>query len=206
ADGAAPPVRILEGSSNIPMSLSPDGKRLLYLDLTGLGDIWTLPLEATDTDNPKPGRPELFFRTERPIRNAKCSPDGKWIAHSGGQTGTEAFVRPFPGPGGVWQISSGGAGEVYWPRNGQVLFSGPNNGIMQVDYTVANGSFTPGQAREWLRFPPSLQVNNGQDVTPDGKRVIVLGSVDTQSSTTGPTHATFLFNFFDELRRRAPVK
>ena len=136
SDGAVPPVRILEGTAWQVRQFSPDGKRLLYADTSGFGDLWTLPLDAVDSDNPKPGKPELFLRADRPIRQAAFSPDGKWVVYSGGQTGAPADVRPFPGPGGVWQISSGAADEVFWPRNGQVLFN--NRGtIQQVDYTAA---------------------------------------------------------------------
>jgi hypothetical protein len=42
------------------------------------------------------------------------------------------------------------------------------------------------------------------DVTPDGTRVVTLPSPDREEPT-GSLHATFLFNFFDELRGRVPL-
>jgi hypothetical protein len=42
-------------------------------------------------------------------------------------------------------------------------------------------------------------------LAPDGKRFAVLETVvETENAVTG-THATFLLNFFDQLRRKAPA-
>jgi hypothetical protein len=42
------------------------------------------------------------------------------------------------------------------------------------------------------------------DVAPDGKRFAVVQA--EASEQKGPQHVTFLLNFFDELRRRAPAR
>jgi len=41
------------------------------------------------------------------------------------------------------------------------------------------------------------------DLAPDGKRFVVLQREEPEQK--GPQHVTFLLNFFDELRRRAPL-
>ena len=46
-------------------------------------------------------------------------------------------------------------------------------------------------------------VRQNFDVAPDGKRVVVFPR-PMESSSEGPLHATFLLNFFDEVRRRVP--
>jgi hypothetical protein len=46
-------------------------------------------------------------------------------------------------------------------------------------------------------------VRQNFDVTPDGKRVVVFPR-PMETSSEGPLHATFLLNFFDEVRRRVP--
>jgi len=43
---------------------------------------------------------------------------------------------------------------------------------------------------------------NSFDLHPDGERVAMAPVTET----TGPTHVTLIFNFFDELRRLAPPK
>jgi serine/threonine-protein kinase len=36
------------------------------------------------------------------------SPDGRWLAYQSNESGPfQVYVRPFPGPGGRWQISTG---------------------------------------------------------------------------------------------------
>jgi hypothetical protein len=44
------------------------------------------------------------------------------------------------------------------------------------------------------------------DIAPDGKRFVVIPQVDAAQEKQGNLHATFLLNFFDEVRRRVPVK
>ena len=41
------------------------------------------------------------------------------------------------------------------------------------------------------------------DVAPDGKRVVFFAR-PASDQTVGSLHATFLLNFFDEVRRRIP--
>src|SRR5262249_35426708 len=83
ADGAGEPQRILEGGANAPQSFSPDGTRLAYAHNQGPDyGIWTLPLDLTDPEQPKAGRPELFLASKYPVQTPEFSPDGKLIAYT----------------------------------------------------------------------------------------------------------------------------
>lgn len=88
----------------LPYSFSPDGRRLAYFETTTAVtnlDIWTLPLDTSDPDHPKPGKPELFLHTPFTNSHPAFSPDGHWLAYRSNESGTnEVYVRPFPGPGG----------------------------------------------------------------------------------------------------------
>src|SRR2546422_1123208 len=98
-----------------PHSFSPDGQRLAFAEVganTG-EDLWTLPLDLSDPEHPKPGKPELFLRTASDEIEPAFSPDGRWIAYTSNEsTRDEVYVRPFPGgarsASGRWQISNGG--------------------------------------------------------------------------------------------------
>jgi hypothetical protein len=46
--------------------------------------------------------------------------------------------------------------------------------------------------------------NCNYDLAPDGKRLAAM-IPDDANGEKPPTHLTFLLNFFDELRRRAPA-
>ena len=114
------------------------------------------------------------------------------------------YVRPFPGPGGKWQISNGGGLHPVWSPNGRELFYGnPNNQIMVAAYTTEGDSFLADQPRLWseTRFH-STNVFEKFDLAPDGKRFAILMAADEAGEQEAPTRVTVLHNFFDDLRRR----
>lgn len=83
ADGAGEAHRLLESKNELrPYSFSPDGKRLAFTEQTAetSGDLWTLPLDTSDADHPKPGKPESFLRTGSMESAPAFSVDGRWIA------------------------------------------------------------------------------------------------------------------------------
>jgi serine/threonine-protein kinase len=127
SDGSGDAVRLLESPNYMsPWSFSPDGRRLSYYQRspdTGM-DIWTLPLDLSNPDHPKPGKPEPFLSTPADEFGATFSPDGRWIAYTSDESGDfEIYVRPFPAAsGGKWQISSGGGTFGLWSKNGVSCF------------------------------------------------------------------------------------
>jgi serine/threonine-protein kinase len=134
------------------------------------------------------------------------SPDGRWLAYWSNETGRdEVYVRPFPGPGGKWQISNGGETYPSWSRTKHELFYGSANGqLMVAAFTVEGDSFGTEKPRLWsdghfiTRGP-----NRMFDLHPDGERFALVPPEPIQGS--GHYRTTFVFNFFDELRRIAPV-
>ncbi len=47
------------------------------------------------------------------------SPDGRWMAYMSDESGRfEVYVRPYPGPGGRWQVSLDGGTEPVWSPTG----------------------------------------------------------------------------------------
>ena len=86
-----------------------------------------------------------------------------------------------------------------WSRDGRTLLYQAiiDPRIMAIDYSVAGDSFSPGRPHLWSEAQPSLQ---DFDVMPDGKRIVGIPSVSQKEAT----HAIFLLNFFDELRRNVP--
>jgi serine/threonine-protein kinase len=126
ADGAGEPQRLLDSKNNVvPYSFFPDGRRLAYQQSDpGMGwDLWTLALDVSDPDHPKPGKPQPFLRTPSSEAFPAVSPDGRWIGYQSDESGRgEVYVRPFPGPGGKWQISNTGGRRPVWSHNGRELF------------------------------------------------------------------------------------
>ncbi len=89
ADGAGESQLLLESKGELrPYSFSPDGQRLAFAEL-GVDtafDLWTLPLDVSDPEHPKPGKPELFLQTPFNEREPAFSPDGRWIAHASNES------------------------------------------------------------------------------------------------------------------------
>src|SRR5260370_30597235 len=71
---------------------------------------------------------------------------------------------------------------------------------MVSSYTANGEAFVAGKPVLWAE-KKGLGIF---DLAPDGKRFAVVHA--EASEQKGPTHVTFLLNFFDELRRRVPAE
>jgi len=212
SDGAGEAHNLLEGKASlVPRSISPDARRLAYEQGTNTNvDIWTMPLDVTDPDNPKPGTPQLFAHTAANEVQPAFSPDGRWMAFASDESGVyEVYVRPFPetAGGGKWQISSGGGKTPVWSRDGKNLFfESLDNRIMVADYSARGESFTANRSRVWCAQQLTANFDEANfDVAPDGKTIEALVPPPAAEEDKASLHVTFLLNFFDELRRRAPA-
>ena len=116
------------------------------------------------------------------------------------------YVRPFPGPGGKWQVSSAGGDIPIWSRAARQLFyRTPDDHIMVADYDAKGDSFLAGKPRLWTDRPIRNMTIINMDLAPDGKRFAVFPPAEVKEEEKGTVHVTFLLNFFDELRRRVPI-
>jgi serine/threonine-protein kinase len=202
ADGAGEP-RSLTVSKAVqaPWSISSDGKRLAYFEIAGAPQLWTTPLEETNGQM-KSGKPEPFLKSRFADFNPAFSPDGKWLAYYSSATGSnEVFVRAFPDSGGRWQISNNGGINPVWSPNGHDLLYQSGDQIMAAAYTATGDTFQQEKPRLWL----SKIGGSAWDLAPDGKRVAVVTPVDNPGAPKQDHEVVFLFNFFDELRRRVPL-
>ncbi|MEO8096430.1 MAG: protein kinase [Acidobacteriota bacterium] len=210
ADGAGQRQQLLDKATlPRPFSFAPDGRLAYALSVGGLPDVWTLPIDQTDPEHPKPGKAEAFLADPGIVEvDPAFSPDGKFLAYASNESGTEeVFVRPFPGPGGKWKVSTKGGKFPTWSAaTHELLFIASDDRIMAAAYSTQGDSFTATPARQWS--PTAILRTNVQqnfDVFPDGKRIVMFPKPAAET-TGGNLHATFLLNFFDEVRRRVPVK
>jgi hypothetical protein len=142
------------------------------------------------------------LQTRASERFARFSPDGRWIAYESDESGRfEIYVRPFPEVDkGKWQVSSDGGSEAVWARSGELFYRNGDN-IMAVS-TETTPTFKYGTPR--LLFEKALLATlGGYDVTPDGKRFLIIRSRETEQ--TG-AQINVVLNWFEELKQRVPVK
>jgi Tol biopolymer transport system component len=155
SDGASTAVPLTE--SKVPQSaysFSPGGQHLLYVDesVDTSADIWSVPIDWSDSAHPKAGKPEVFLQTKAIETQPAFSTDGRWVAYASGQgRNQEVYVRPFPAnpSAGQWQISSGGGANPIWSHSGSEFFYQAPEGIMVVSYTAKGSAFLPGKPRLW---------------------------------------------------------
>ena len=211
ADGTGDAQRLTESKNpQQPASWHPSGKFLAFEEQTPqtASDLMILPMEGDEASGWKPGKPAVFLNSPFAEREPMFSPDGRWLAYSSNETGrNEVYVRPFPGPGGKWQISTGGGILPTWSRTKRDLFYGtPNGQIMVAPFAVEADSFRAEKRRLWSdgRFVVR-GINRMFDLHPDGERIALVPAAQTQNGTK-QDHVTFIFNFFDELRRIAPAR
>jgi serine/threonine-protein kinase len=196
ADGSEPEKALLAAPlAQSPTSWSPDGRQLVYTeeDLRTGFDLWVLTLD---------GRRTPFLRTPFDERGATFSRDGRWLAYTSNESSRdEIYVRPFPGPGQKWQISTEGGSDPVWARNGRDLFYRSGDKMMAVAISTTP-TFQAQKPRvlfegEYERPDPLTSY----DVAPDGRFAMVRG--ETQSALS-PLHV--VLNWFEELRRRVPAE
>jgi Tol biopolymer transport system component len=210
ADGSGNPQRLTE-SKNIeyPRSWRPDGKVVALTELNPSTnfDIMTLSMEGDEKTGWKTGEPKPFANSAFAEVQPAFSPDGRWLAYSSNESGDyELYVRPFPGPGGKWQISTGGGQYPKWARNGKELFYRTSESkLMVASYTASVDSFSADKPQLWS---PGQFTDRGLgfynfDLHPDGKRFAVLKAPGTEQNAS-VNKVSFIFNFFDELRSKVP--
>jgi Tol biopolymer transport system component/predicted Ser/Thr protein kinase len=212
ADGAGEAQLLLESANNLwPSGFSPDGKVLAFNRNSPetLVDLWTLPLDLSDPEHPKAGKPQVFVQTPAAEYGAAISPDGKWVAYASSESGVnEVYVKPFlasgGGSGGRWQISAGGGQWPLWAPDGRVLyFTSLDNHILVADVEVRGDAFVSGKPRLWSPTPiRNVGGNLSYAIHPDGKRFAVFPAPEALPEEKGNAHVTFLQNFTDELRRK----
>ena len=200
ADGSGAEERLTTGEgSHAPGSWSPNGDVLLFLT-AGVGlDIMALKLPDQTT---QPFAQTPFFEGV-----PQFSPDGRWVAYVSDESESgrwEIYVRPYPGPGAKWRISTEGGTEPVWNPDGRELFYRSGNTMMAVD-VATKPVFRAGRPRRLFSGDYVLAATTfpNYDVSRDGSRFLMLQRSGQEQTT--PTQIVTVLNWFDELKRLVPT-
>jgi Tol biopolymer transport system component len=198
-----------------PMSWSPDGQLLSFIEVspTTGRDIWVLRVGDPSTSSgqvPSAGSGQVrkaqpFLQTPFNEGAGWFSPDGRWLAYISDETGSyEIYVRPYPGPGGKWEISTEGGTEPVWNPNGRELFFRSRDKMMAVDIATQPG-FTAGKPRMLFegQYQPTPTTRPNYDVSRDGQRFLMLKPIE--QAQAAPTQINVVLNWFEELKQKVPT-
>jgi Tol biopolymer transport system component len=184
ADGSTPERVLTPVQFGLATDVSPDGRVVLCsIGQSVNEDIVAIPLAG--------GPPVPVVKTPQDEYDGRFSPDGHWIVYASVDHGIrEIFVTPYPGPGGKWQVSNGGALNAWWNPNGrEIFFLSLDSRMFSVDVSVEGSSIQLGAPRPLFSVNTNTN-NSGISVAPDGNHFLI-NTVTTEES--GP--ATLITNW-----------
>jgi serine/threonine-protein kinase len=210
ADGSGRPQLLFEGNTQMsPQCWTPAGNLLLLRARnSGVVQISLLAAPARGVEG-KP-RPMLETGLRENHVDARVSPDGHWIAYASNESGRfEIYALPFPGPGPRVPVSTQGGESPRWSGSGRELFYRDpfKNQVMAVDIQTAP-EFRAGRPRPLFALNSTsadtqVSTNETWDVSPDGKRFLVIAAPDGKESGVR-LHA--VVNWFEQLRSLVPAE
>jgi hypothetical protein len=110
------------------------------------------------------------------------------VAYESNESGRfEVYLRPFPGPGGQWQISTGGGTSPRWRADGKELYYlAPDNKLMAAAVVNQGANLTPGapEALFQTHIVQSVRRQN-YDISREGRFLI---DTELQDTATEPIH------------------
>jgi eukaryotic-like serine/threonine-protein kinase len=162
-----------------PTDWSSDGRYLLddnydSGEIHPAPDIWVLPLFGDRRPSPYAASP--FAKSA-----GRFSPNGRWVAYVADDTGaSEVYVQAFPATSQRWRVSTAGAEDPQWRRDGRELFFvSPAGWITAVAVTERAGAIAFGSPQPLFQIALKYTVlRNRYAAGGDGNRFLVDTPVD----------------------------
>ena len=176
ADGSGKSEPLYEApGSQWPYGFTPDGKTLVF-NQNGTSQLGIFRMQVGEKTATR------AFDSDFQSRLPDLSPDGKWVTYASNESGGrfEAYVRPFPGPGGKWIVSTNGGDQPLWNPNGKEIFY--RDGANVIAATVSTSPTFSVLSRKVL-FEDKYDNAGTQDwhVFPDGNHFAMVKPVQTES-------------------------
>jgi len=178
-----------------PSDWSSDGNYILYTSVNDpktKNDLWVLPMNGDR-------KPFSFLQTEFNEGGGRFSADGKWVAYNSDESGkAEVYVRPFPGPGGKWQISATCGSSPRWRNDGkEIYYFSADNKLMAAELKSSGTAIEVGTIKTLIDFQSKGQTVL-EDVTGDGQKFLMR----IASGGTVFSPLTLVTNWPEELKRK----
>ena len=129
---------------------------------------------------------DTLMRTKNFEYGGMVSPDGKWFVYGSNESGIlQIYMKTFPDLQGKWQISTNGGSSPSWTPSGDKIY------YLDLQYKILSvalqrkPSVVIGNPKILFNaingYLPSTPTNN-YDITPDGKKIIMLFKGDQKKS------------------------
>jgi serine/threonine protein kinase len=194
--------------AKVPTDWSHDERFVIYEDLdakTG-ADLMVLPMFGDK-------KPMEYLRTPFNERQARFSPDSKWVAYTSEESGRpEVYVQSFPPTGNKWLISTAGGFQPRWRADGKELFylsPVADDQFMAVDILTRPGEsdFRAGVPKKLFIInvftggQPGIQ-RDSYDVTKGGQRFLLNGGIGASAAPPVRPVVTFVLNWTAALTKK----
>jgi serine/threonine protein kinase/Tol biopolymer transport system component len=203
-----------EKVSHTPSSWSSDGKSLVV----ALGGGRESRIGFVSMDDASKTKTLFNAPSAGNIVEASISPDGHWMAYDSFESGrSQIYVQPFPPMGAKYQVTNDNSGQPQfpiWSPDGKEIFYALGQGGGRADLmsiaVQTRPSFSFGKATPlpiksfWHNGAPGAP--RGFDITPDGKEFVIMVPSSDEASERQTAQIYVALHWFEELKRRVPVK
>jgi Tol biopolymer transport system component len=140
-------------------------------------DLWVAPFND-------PARARPYLTTEAIEENGRFSPDGKWIAYNGNDSGREeVYIQSYPRSDLRYQVSTRGGGSPAWTADGEELIFESGGAVVSVPIVRRGAELEPGTPRTLFAVPADAvslghTVRNRIEPSPDGQKFLLPIYID----------------------------